>query len=53
MCRKAAEFGGPQWVFGMRFYSFNGPDEIICLYSEAGGTKLGRVDLAAGTMTGP
>jgi dipeptidyl aminopeptidase/acylaminoacyl peptidase len=50
VCPKAAEFGAPQWVFGMRFYAFAGPDEIVCLYSERGGTKLGRIDVAAGTM---
>jgi dipeptidyl aminopeptidase/acylaminoacyl peptidase len=50
VCRKAAEFGAPQWVFGMRFYAFAGPDEIVCLYSEPGGTKLGRIDLDAGVM---
>jgi dipeptidyl aminopeptidase/acylaminoacyl peptidase len=47
---RAAEFGAPQWVFGMRFYAFAGPDEIACLYSEPGGTKLGRIDLGSGKM---
>jgi dipeptidyl aminopeptidase/acylaminoacyl peptidase len=50
VCRRAAEFGGPQWVFGMRYYDFNGPDEIVCLYSDTGGTKLGRVDLNTGNL---
>jgi dipeptidyl aminopeptidase/acylaminoacyl peptidase len=50
LCPKAAEFGAPQWAFGMRFYSFAGPDEIVCLYSEPAGTKLGRIDLNTGTM---
>jgi dipeptidyl aminopeptidase/acylaminoacyl peptidase len=50
LCARAAEFGAPQWVFGMRFYAFAGPDEIVCLYSETGGTKLGRIDLKAGTL---
>ena len=50
ICPRAAEFGAPQWVFGMRFYVFTGPDEIVCLYSEPGGTKLGRIDLNAGAM---
>ena len=50
ICSRAAEFGAPQWVFGMRFYSFAGPDEIVCVYSEPGGTKLGRIDLSTGTM---
>ncbi len=48
--RRAAEFGGPQWVFGQRFYDFNGPDEIVCLYSDTGGRKLGRVDLNTGRL---
>src|SRR5207247_5383620 len=48
--RRAAEFGAPQWVFGMRFYDFHGPDEIICIYSESGGARLGRIDLDSGHL---
>jgi len=50
ICPRDAEFGAPQWIFGMRFYAFAGPDEIVCLFSEPGGTKLGRIDLHEGTM---
>jgi dipeptidyl aminopeptidase/acylaminoacyl peptidase len=50
LCPRAAEFGAPQWVFGMRFYAFAGPDEIVCVFSEPGGTKLGRIDLTTGTL---
>lgn len=50
VCRYAAEFGGPHWVFGQRYYDFAGPDELICLYSLAGGTRLGRLDLNSGTL---
>jgi dipeptidyl aminopeptidase/acylaminoacyl peptidase len=50
LCPRAAEFGAPQWIFGMRFYAFTGDDEIVCLYSEPGGTKLGRIDVNAGTL---
>ncbi|HKW71964.1 MAG TPA: prolyl oligopeptidase family serine peptidase, partial [Candidatus Dormibacteraeota bacterium] len=50
VCRRAAEFGAPQWAFGQRFYDFNGPDEIVCVYSDAGGGKLGRIDLDTGTL---
>jgi len=50
LCRRSAEFGAPQWAFGMRFYAFAGPDEIVCLYSEPGGTKLGRIELPGGAM---
>ena len=47
---RAAEFGAPQWGFGMRFYAFSGPDEIVCLYSEPGGTRLGRIDVNTGVV---
>jgi len=51
VCRRAAEFGAPQWGFGMSRYAFSGPDEIVCLYSEAGGTKLGRLDTGTGKLS--
>jgi dipeptidyl aminopeptidase/acylaminoacyl peptidase len=50
VCQRTAEFGAPQWVFGMKHYSFLGPGEILCLYSESGATKLCRLDLKAGTL---
>jgi dipeptidyl aminopeptidase/acylaminoacyl peptidase len=46
----AAEFGAPQWVFGMSTYAFAGPDRIVCTYSEAGLWRLGIVDLATDTL---
>ena len=41
VCRRAAEF-----------YAFRGekPDEIVCIYSDAGGAKLGRIDLDTGQL---
>lgn len=50
VCHRAAEFGAPQWVFGHRWYDFGGPDEIVCLYAEASGSKLGRIDLDTGRL---
>ncbi|HKV89265.1 MAG TPA: prolyl oligopeptidase family serine peptidase [Candidatus Dormibacteraeota bacterium] len=50
VCRYAAEFGAPHWVFGQRFYDFAGPDEIVSLYTVASGTRLGRLDLNTGTL---
>lgn len=50
VCRRAAEFGGPAWSFGMRFFDFAGPDEMLCLYSDASVSKLGRVDLETGAL---
>src|SRR5262249_13001047 len=32
----AAEFGQPQWNFGMSSYAFAGAGRIVCTYSEAG-----------------
>ena len=50
VCPRAAEFGAPHWSFGMRFYAFAGPDEIVCLYFERSAGKLGRIDLNTGSM---
>ena len=51
VCRRTAEFGAPQWVFGQRHYDFNGPDEIVCTYLEPAGSKLGRLDLNTGELS--
>jgi dipeptidyl aminopeptidase/acylaminoacyl peptidase len=47
---KAAEFGAPQWGFGMSTYAFAGSDRIVCTYCEAGLWRLAVVDLNAGTL---
>jgi dipeptidyl aminopeptidase/acylaminoacyl peptidase len=44
ICRRAAEFGAPQWGFGMTSYAFLSAGGIVCLYSEHGATKLGHID---------
>jgi dipeptidyl aminopeptidase/acylaminoacyl peptidase len=46
----AAEFGQPQWVFGLSTYAFAGPDRIVCTYSEAGLGRLATLDLATGAL---
>jgi len=50
VCPKAAEFGAPQWAFGMRFYDLVGADEMVCVWSDGAGAKLGRLDLGSGTL---
>lgn len=50
VCRRAAEFAAPQWVFGQRWYAFNGRDEIVCLYFDNAGGKLARIDLNSGRL---
>ncbi len=51
VCPRAQEFGSPQWLFGMTHYAFLGPDHIVCVYSEAGHSRLGHLDLNTGKLT--
>jgi dipeptidyl aminopeptidase/acylaminoacyl peptidase len=51
LCPKEAEFGLPQWVFGMSTYGFTSATELICTYSEAGITHLARLDLESLALT--
>ncbi len=39
-----AEFGLPQWVFGMSTYAFESAQRIICAYIEHGTSRLARLD---------
>jgi dipeptidyl aminopeptidase/acylaminoacyl peptidase len=50
VCHRSSEFGAPQWVFGQRFFDFNGPDEIVCIHLEKSRAKLGRIDLETGKL---
>jgi len=46
----AAEFGLPQWVFGMSTYAFTSPGEIVCTYSWNGVRYMARLDTATGAL---
>jgi dipeptidyl aminopeptidase/acylaminoacyl peptidase len=46
-----AEFGVPQWQFGMSTYAFAGPDRIVCAYSKAGLGQLALLDLTRATLS--
>jgi dipeptidyl aminopeptidase/acylaminoacyl peptidase len=46
-----AEFGQPQWVFGMSTYAFAGAGRIVCSYASKGLSRLGAIDLASGKLT--
>ncbi|MEO2169424.1 MAG: prolyl oligopeptidase family serine peptidase, partial [bacterium] len=50
LCPMEAEFGLPQWVFGMRTYAFADEDEILCTWGRSGVWKLGRFDTRNGTL---
>ncbi|HBL60745.1 MAG TPA: peptidase [Cyanobacteria bacterium UBA8803] len=41
----AAEFGLPQWVFGMTTYGIESADRLICTYTQAGNWQLASIDL--------
>ncbi len=44
LCPKAAEFGRPQWVFGMSTYAFLSANRILCSYTEQGTWHLASLD---------
>ncbi|TMA53000.1 MAG: S9 family peptidase [Deltaproteobacteria bacterium] len=44
LCEKAAEFGRPQWVFGMSTYVFVSGGCLIGAYTEQGTWHLARLD---------
>jgi len=50
LCEMEAEFGMPQWLFGMRTYSFESAEQIICSYAEQGRWHLARLDIASGDL---
>jgi dipeptidyl aminopeptidase/acylaminoacyl peptidase len=39
-----AEFGMPQWIFGMSCYAFAGAKQIVCAYIQNGISRLALVD---------
>jgi dipeptidyl aminopeptidase/acylaminoacyl peptidase len=45
-----AEFGVPQWVFGLSTYAFESKDRLICAYTQAGIWYLASVDLVTGQL---
>ena len=45
-----AEFGLPQWVFGMSTYAFESANRIVCAYIEQGFSKLAVLDTTTGEL---
>ncbi|KPK10450.1 MAG: peptidase [Acidithiobacillales bacterium SG8_45] len=50
LCEFDAEFGLPQWVFGMSTYAFQSPDQIICAYCQQGAWSLAIVCCNTGEL---
>jgi len=46
LCPMEAEFGLPQWVFGMSTYDFMGDGKIFCSYTQHGKSHLAILDPA-------
>ena len=44
LCEMEAEFGRPQWIFGMSTYRFVSPNQMICAYTQDGVWHLASLD---------
>ena len=47
---REAEFGAPQWVFGLSTYAFASATLIVCTYAERGVWRLGLIDTSRGSL---
>jgi dipeptidyl aminopeptidase/acylaminoacyl peptidase len=50
LCPREAEFGRPQWVFGMPTYAFAADRRVFCTYSERGTWHLASLDPGTGKL---
>jgi dipeptidyl aminopeptidase/acylaminoacyl peptidase len=50
LCPMSAEFGFPQWVFGMSAYAFVSETRMVCTYIQNGFSKLALLDTATGGL---
>ena len=51
VCEMKAEFGAPQWVFGMSTFAFASAERIVCTFVERGIWRLGEIDTRTGALT--
>ncbi|MBI3245964.1 MAG: S9 family peptidase [Deltaproteobacteria bacterium] len=51
LCPMEAEFGRPQWVFGMSTYAFAGSTAIVCAYASHGTWRLAHLDTDTRRLT--
>ena len=51
LCPRAAEFGRPQWVFGMSTYAVESENRLICTYCERGTWHLAAIDTRTNQLT--
>ena len=51
LAEMAAEFGRPQWVFGITTYAYVSPSRLVCSYTQEGIDRLAYMDVANGSLT--
>ena len=51
VCPMSAEFAGPAWTFGGRWYGFLDADTILACFTEDGRWHLARIEGASGRLT--
>lgn len=44
ICEMEAEFGVPQWIFGLSTFAFESAEKIVCTFAERGVWRLGLID---------
>lgn len=49
--QKQAEFGLPQWVFGLKTYAVLDAEHLLCTYSENNVSKLALVNTTSGNLS--
>ncbi len=50
LCPRDAEFGRPQWVFGMSTWAYRSEREILCSVSDEGFDRICRLDVETGEL---
>ncbi len=50
ICPMEAEFGLPQWVFGMATYGFASAERMVCVFSQNGVSQLGWIEPQTGSL---
>lgn len=51
LCPRDAEFGTPQWVFGLSTYAFIDAGRLLCTWCSREGQSLGILDISTDTLT--
>ena len=50
LCEMAAEFGIPQWTFGLSTYGFESSERITCVYIKNSTSHIARLSTATGKL---